>query len=597
MAIAAGEDRDRPRSMAAAAPAARAGMHRRSTVLANRRVLVPRHALDPRHGGPEGSAAEQADDRRLLAPAPWPGGAPGSTRVPPADLTRRMHVAVVGEGAYPYGPGGVSLWCHQLIEGMPEHSFTAVALTVDGTERPAWERPGNLEKVVNIPLWGFGPVRRPRRGHPTPGFVAAHRAFLHAFVPGLWGPSAPGDGGSAFEDALRQMTETARGGDLGAELASDGAVQRLLEAWRDTPGGQQRPLSLREAVVAAARVEHMLRPLSHPPVAADICHLSMNGLSSLVAMRSKWSAGTPVVLSEHGVYLRERYLGLATDDASRNVTLLTVRFHRALAGAGYRIADILAPHSAFNRRWQDYGGGEPDRIETVYNGIDPADFPAAPSEPDEPTIVFVGRVDPLKDLHTLIRAFALVRTALPGARLRMFGPVTPENEEYHRSCLDLIDQLWLTGAATFEGRVPNTVDAYRAGHLVALTSVSEGFPFTVVESMSVGRPQVATDVGGVAEAIGDAGLVVPARDYQAVAEACLTLLGDPAMRREMGERARDRVLDQFTRRQWTDAYRDIYAGLAPAPGPRPVPPGHVAADRPLVPGRAGGLAPASEVSA
>jgi glycosyltransferase involved in cell wall biosynthesis len=266
-------------------------------------------------------------------------------------------------------------------------------------------------------------------------------------------------------------------------------------------------------------------------------------------------------MSEHGVYLRERYLSLAAENVSHAVKTLLIRFHRAIAGAAYRMVDVLAPHSSYNRRWQLYNGADPARMRTMYNGINPDDFPAAAGEPDDPTIVFVGRIDPLKDLHTLIRAFAIVHRELPGARLRMFGPVPDVNKEYHASCLRLITELGLTGAATFEGRVPRQVDAYGAGHLVALTSVSEGFPFTVVESMSTGRPQVCTNVGGVSEAVGDAGFVVPPRDHAAVAAACLTLLRDDELRRRLGATARRRVLDMFTLDQWTDAYRDIYGEL------------------------------------
>jgi polysaccharide biosynthesis protein PelF len=431
-----------------------------------------------------------------------------------------------------------------------------------------WSRAENLTGVVNIPLWGPAQGRGPRPGAPSPSFVQAHRAFLHAVLtPDK--DSDTGRGPAEFEDALHAMLETARDGDVGRELATDDSVQRLVEAWRVAPpDGHDRNLSLRDAITANSRFEHMLRPLSHPPVDADICHLSMGGVSVLVAMRSKWAFGTPFVLSEHGVYLRERYLALANDPVTHPVKVLTTKFHRALTILTYRTADVLAPHSSFNRRWQRYSGGDSERTETMYNGIDPADFPVAQSEPDEPTLVFVGRIDRLKDVHTLIRAFAVVRASLPEARLKIFGPVTRENGEYHRTCLALLDELGLTGAATFEGRVARAVDAYHSGHVVLLTSVSEGFPYTIIEAMSVGRPTVATDVGGVSEAIGDAGLVVPPRDYQAVADACLTLLGDADLRRELGERARRRVLDQFTLRQWTDAYRDVYSGLTRELRPR-----------------------------
>jgi glycosyltransferase involved in cell wall biosynthesis len=448
---------------------------------------------------------------------------------------------------------------------MPEHSFTAVAVSVDGTERIAWPSPANLAQVVNIPLWGPAPRRGARLPKSSASFADIHDTFLRAL---LGAPQQDSADTIALTDqflsALHGMFVYSQANDLRAALVSNDALDRLRRVWRNAGmDAEVGGLTLHDALTATDRIEHMLRPLAHPPLMSDVCHLSMNGISALVAMTSKWTFGTPMVMSEHGVYLRERYLGLHDEKAPYVIKTIMMRFFRALARAAYRTADVLAPHSNYNRRWQLYNGADPARMQTMYNGINPADFPTAEHEPEQPTIVFLGRIDPLKDLHTLIRAFAIVRARLPNARLRMFGPVTPENEKYHASCVALVAELGLTGAAVFEGKVPRQVDAYEAGHLVALTSVSEGFPYTVVESMSTGRPPVCTDVGGVSEAVGDAGFVVTPRDHDAVAQACLRLLVDDDLRRSLGVRARQRVLDRFTLDQWTDAYRDIYHDLVP----------------------------------
>ena len=69
----------------------------------------------------------------------------------------------MSEGTYPYALGGVSLWCDQLVRGMPDYRWEMVALTVDGTEREVWKRPGNLECVRSIPMWSAAPFGRRRR--------------------------------------------------------------------------------------------------------------------------------------------------------------------------------------------------------------------------------------------------------------------------------------------------------------------------------------------------------------------------------------------------------------------------------------------------
>jgi glycosyltransferase involved in cell wall biosynthesis len=115
---------------------------------------------------------------------------------------------------------------------------------------------------------------------------------------------------------------------------------------------------------------------------------------------------------------------------------------------------------------------------------------------------------------------------------------------------------------TFEGRVENIRDAYVAGHVVVLSSISEGFPYTVIEAMTCGRPCVATDVGGVAEAVGETGLVVPPRDPEAMAAACVQLLGDAEKRARLGAAARQRVLTYFTVDQAITTFGELYGALA-----------------------------------
>ncbi|RBQ16199.1 glycosyl transferase family 4 [Spongiactinospora rosea] len=471
-----------------------------------------------------------------------------------------MKVTFVSEGTYPYAMGGVSVWMDQLIRGMPDYRWEVVAMTVDGAERSVWESPPNLDRVVSIPLWK--PRARRRSRSPARDFAAAYGRFLEMVL----APAVMGEGSVEFLAVLESIWElTGEGGDLVAALTANPSLTQVMDAWH---GSRTDGINLADAINAGHLMGHMLRPLAEPPPRTDLVHVTMNGLSMLVAMAAKWRYGTPVVLSEHGVYLRERYLQYVNEPASHAVRVLLLSFFRRLAGAAYQAADRIAPHSTYNKRWQVYNGADPERIHVMYNGVEPDDFPQAETEPDEPTVVFMGRIDPLKDLHTLLRAFALTREKVPGARLRIFGGVPEGNESYHESCLALIRELGLEGHAVFEGRVAAPMAAYHAGHVVALTSISEGFPYTVVEAMACGRPVVCTNVGGVAEAVGDAGLIVPPRDHAAAADAFARLLLDAPLRERLGGNARTRVMERFTLRQSLDDYRGVYEELVrPASAP------------------------------
>ncbi|MFI0817771.1 GT4 family glycosyltransferase PelF [Streptomyces sp. NPDC021098] len=467
-----------------------------------------------------------------------------------------VSVTLLTEGTYPHGHGGVSVWCDQLVRGMPDIGFRVVAVTGTGREPLAWELPAQVRGVDVLPLWGPPPAVRARapRGRAMRTFLAGYERFLLA----LLDPAQE----HAFAPELYRLAEYAERGTLSAALASESAARTLARIWTrpDLPTAAARP-TLHDALTATDLLEHALRPLAARPPAEGVAHAVSGGLAALPGLVARERYGTPFLLTEHGVYLRERYLGFRTEPYSWPVKALLLGFFRLLAIESYRRAALVTPGNRYNRRWEEHGGTPPERIRTVYNGVDPAAFPPAGPEPGVPTLSWAGRVDPIKDLETLIRAFALVRKELPEARLRLFGGTPRGAEGYRDGCRSLAVELGVSDAVTFEGRVEDIRDAYAAGNVVMLSSISEGFPFTLIEAMSCGRATVSTDVGGVREAVGDSGLVVPPRDPERMARAALRLLGDPELRAGMGEAARLRVIEQFTLRQTISAFREIYHEL------------------------------------
>ncbi|GII24049.1 lipopolysaccharide glycosyltransferase, putative [Planosporangium mesophilum] len=460
------------------------------------------------------------------------------------------------EGTYPHGFGGVSVWCDQLIRGLSDHEFHLVALAATGSEPVAWELPDNVRSVVTVPLWSSRPVRR-KPGRPAARlFVPLLEELLEVLlVPSRQAPQR-------FGVVLRELFEYARREDLRAAFRAEDAVRVLTDAWRTTwPAAVKNPPSLYDALTALQLLECSLSPLSAEPVRVDLSHCVANGLAVLPALAAKWEHGTPLLLTEHGIYLRERYLGFRDGPYRWPVKALHLSFLRSLCSLAYREADMIAPGNVYNRRWEERLGADPTIIRTVYNGVDPAEFPAVESEPGVPTVSWAGRVDPIKDLETLIRAFALIHSEIPRSLLRIFGGATKGREDYLDHCRQLAGDLGIGAAVSFEGRVAEIRDAYAAGHVVVLCSISEGFPYTVIEAMTSGRVCVATDVGGVAEAVAETGVVVPPRDPRAIADAVVELLRDDDRRRRLGTEARARALQYFTVDRAIGIFDEIYCSL------------------------------------
>lgn len=476
---------------------------------------------------------------------------------PRSDATR---VTLLTEGTYPHSHGGVSVWCDQLVQGMPDVDFDVVAVTGTGREPVVWDLPAQVSRVLSVPMWGAPPEGRPPRGRARNRLAAAYERFLTA----LLDPCSE----RGFASALYTMARAAADGGLSAFLRGDRAVEILAAVW-NRPGlavREARP-TLHDALTATALLEHALRPLAAPLPRDGVAHAVSGGIAVLPGLAALDRHGVPLLLTEHGVYLRERYLGYRTAPYRWPVKAVVLGFFRLLAEESYRRASLITPGNRYNRLWEEQGGADPRAIRTVYNGVDPAAFPPAGPEPGRPTLSWAGRVDPIKDLETLVRAFALVRDRVPDARLRLFGGTPRGGEAYRERCEALAAGLGHADSVTFEGRVDDIRDAYAAGNVVMLSSISEGFPFTLIEAMSCGRATVSTDVGGVREAVGDTGLVVPPRDPAAMAAAALDLLGDPARRGAMGEAARLRVIEQFTLRRTIDTFRAIYRELSATAAP------------------------------
>ena len=156
------------------------------------------------------------------------------------------------EGTYPYGFGGVSVWCDQLIRGMPGYDFQLVAIVATEAEQMVWSLPDNVTATDKVLLWGPSPARRAagRRDRlPT--------RLLRDLIDALLDSSAQ----ARFAGTLRELFEFSRQGDLSAGLASEKAVRLLSEAWRDRwPAATQPAPTLHDAVTAMQLLEHCPSP-------------------------------------------------------------------------------------------------------------------------------------------------------------------------------------------------------------------------------------------------------------------------------------------------------------------------------------------------
>ncbi|MGF1432162.1 DUF3492 domain-containing protein [Kitasatospora sp. LaBMicrA B282] len=470
----------------------------------------------------------------VVRPEPGPGNGPERDREGP-------------------GPAGAAGWGERLAAGLPEHEFERYLLLPGAAPGPA-PQPG----VHRLALGG------PARGGRGPGTVR-RRHYAQAYEDLVRALVQPRER-AGFAVGLHALAElTRQDGALPAFLASDHAHRVLERVWRspgaDTAAGQ--PL-LRDVLVAGDLLEQCLRPLTADWYGSgpgglggvDLCHVVGGGPAALPALVAKQLYGVPFVLTEHGLHLREQYLGYRQAPYRWPVRALLLSYFRQLTAETYRQAALLTPGSGYDREWQLRCGAEPDRIRVVYQGTAAVDRPAAGPEPAEPTLLWSGRLEPAADPELMLHAFARVRTELPAARLLLRGP---EGRPGHREHLaELADRLKLTPAVTFaEAGEGDWTD----GTVAVFSGRARWRSGALVGAMLSGRAVIATDVGATRELLGPAGLLVPPGDPAALAVACRALLADRERRSRLGLAGRLRAQERFAVEPAVAAFREVYLEL------------------------------------
>ncbi len=458
-----------------------------------------------------------------------------------------MRILFIAEGTYPYVMGGVSTWCNQIVQGLPEHQFTVLAITGPLPSVAAYPRPKNVNKLVTLPIW------RPR---DLPAASKADIAiFDEAIVDFLAFVEKDQD---RFANALVEL----------ARLGDRVNIWPLFERrkiWHIVHKKLTRELKtkppLAEIAIAVNWLKSALSPLLFIPPRADVAHTVSNGLASLVAFVASRVHNIPLVLTEHGVYLRERYLAFSDEKDPYSVKYFRSGFYQTLARLVYARADLTLSVSEFNRKWQLELGSAEKRTKVIPNGVEVNSFEDfSEKEEKQPTISWIGRIDPLKDLETLITAFSIIKKEIPDAKLDLYGPIPEGNEYYYEGLLELIEELNLD-SVNFMGRVNSSKIVFENSDLMAISSVSEGSPYVVIEAMMSARAVVATRVGGVGELLANTGILVPAQDPKEFARGLITVLKDKNFRKVLGKRARERSLKYYSLDKMLANYDRVYRSL------------------------------------
>jgi glycosyltransferase involved in cell wall biosynthesis len=235
--------------------------------------------------------------------------------------------------------------------------------------------------------------------------------------------------------------------------------------------------------------------------------------------------------------------------------------YRLMASAPDR---VFAVSEQVRRHCIDVDGIKPSRVQTIYNGLDLADWSSASSaakQEGEALVTTVGNIRRVKGHDVFIRAAASVAAQFPKATFSIAGDVL--EPDYFVELQAMMRDLKLSGRFRFAGGVKNLREHLATADVFVLPSRSEGFSNAIVEAMAASLPVVATNVGGNGEAVQDgvSGVIVPPEDPNALAAAIVQLLSDPAKARRMGAEGKRLAAEKFTTEAMMTQITNVYQCL------------------------------------
>ncbi|MBH5320704.1 GT4 family glycosyltransferase PelF [Paenibacillus sp. GSMTC-2017] len=468
-----------------------------------------------------------------------------------------MKICMIAEGSYPYITGGVSSWIHNIVSQMPEHEFIIYSIGAQSKQagKFKYELPANIIEVKET--------------------------FLDTYLEeeGKWGSrfrlsslnkqniqSLLGSGEDIHWNNLFKVLRSEKFKNAADFLSSKDFFDILEELC-------SKKYNLIPFTEMFWTVRSMILPLfltiRNDIPEADVYHSVSTGYAGVVGALAKFLYTKPLLLTEHGIYSREREEEIIKADWVKGYFKdVWIEYFYKLSSCAYEEADEVVTLFNRNKEIQVELGCNSNKIRIIPNGVHSTEYTNIGVVNPEDNIIRIGaivRVVPIKDIKTMLQSFALIKREIPQAEFTIMGPYE-EDEQYYEECLQLVETLALKDV-TFTGSV-RVKDYLGRMDLLMLTSISEGQPLAILEGMAGSKPFVSTNVGsckelldGLDDGIGPAGLIAPVMHYEQIAIAAIQLCKNRALREEMGRNAFLRVQKYYRQSDVIKNYRALYQSL------------------------------------
>ena len=473
-----------------------------------------------------------------------------------------MRVCIVVEGCYPYVTGGVSSWVHGLIQSFPKLEFVILSIISSRSMsgKFTYQLPENVTEVHELYLED---VDWNRKGRKKLKLNKTEYQAFHSLVHNR---------NVEWEAVFRLFQEKPVSLD---KLLMGEDFLKIVREYYDQNYSQ---LVFSDFLWTVRSVYlPLLFTLKMKLPKADLYHCLATGYAGVLGSMAKELYGSRFLISEHGIYTREREEELLRADWVQGVYKnIWIDQFKKMSKLAYEKADLVTSLYEYARELQVDLGCPVEKTMVTPNGVALERLTDIPGRTEEDegkiNVGAVLRVTPIKDVKTMIQAFSFAKEREPRLKLWIMGP-RDEDEGYARECLEQVEALGVTDVV-FTGRI-DIRDYLGRMDMTILTSISEGQPLTILEGFAARKPAIATDVGncrgliyGENDDFGDAGIVVHIMNVEEIAQAMVDLARNESMRLQMGENGYQRVVSGYQIGHMRSKYRKIYKDFSDSMGLR-----------------------------
>lgn len=468
-----------------------------------------------------------------------------------------MRICIISEGCYPYVVGGVSGWVHSMIKTFPNQEFILLSIIANReiSGKFAYELPENVTEVHELYLQDadWGSVNKLHKSRLSPKEYHALRSLL-LDQDVEW---------TVLFDYFRNNKVS-----INELLMGEDFYHAVLDCYN-----LQYPDIVFSDFLWTMRSMYLplFLALSMDIPKADVYHAVSTGYAGIIGSMGKHFHKGQFIISEHGIYTREREEELIKAEwVQRTYKKIWIRQFKKMSKVAYDTADVVTGLYEHASELQEELGCSKEKLLITPNGIDYKRFENLPAaSPQNRGYINVGavlRVAPIKDVKTMIQAFAYAKKRCGKLKLWIMGPYD-EEPEYAAECFKMAEQLEISDIE-FTGRV-NVTDYLGWMDMTVLTSISEGQPLTILESFASLVPVIATDVGncrgllyGEDDDFGKAGILTHIMNIEEIANAMVYMAENPGERRRMANVGYRRLMRKYKIEDMKKTYEGIYRKVA-----------------------------------